>query len=153
MRISFSSIGLAAVLSAPLAAQVTPARPQAGQKPGTTRMEHMEGPWKEMNAFHAVLSSTFHPARDKKDLKPLRQRADQLAAAARAWSASTAPAPCASPDVRTTVGAIATDALAIGNLVLAEADDAALLKAISTLHDKFEVVEKACGAHAGMKHQ
>lgn len=114
--------------------------------------KHEAGPWKEMDAFHKLLGTTFHPAEGKKDLKPLRAKADSLSAAARTWAASTPPKACAAAEVRTTVGEISTDALAIGNQVLAQATDADLLKAITALHAKFEGVEKKCGGHEGMKH-
>jgi hypothetical protein len=129
-------------------------KPKEAMKHDMGQMNHMAGPWKEMNAFHAVLAATFHPAKDQKNVKPLREKADALAAAARAWTASTPPAACADAATRSTVAAISTDALAIGNQVLANAADAELTKAITELHDKFETVEKKCAPHdmKGMKH-
>ena len=106
--------------------------------------------WKEMDAFHALLAATYHPAADKKDLKPLRAKSDSLAAAARAWAASTAPS-CATEAVKSAVATISTDVLAIGNQVLANASDADLTKAIGAVHAKFESVEKACGGMMDMK--
>lgn len=116
--------------------------------------KHDATAWKEMDAFHALLGATFHPALEKKDLKPLRAKADSLSAAARTWAASTPPKACAAADIRTTVGELSTDALAIGNQVLQQASDADLMKSITALHTKFEVVEKKCGGHdmKGMKH-
>lgn len=116
--------------------------------------KHKPTAWKEMDAFHALLGATFHPAQGKKDLKPLRAKADSLSAAARSWAASTPPKACAATDIRTTVGELSTDALAIGNQVLQQATDADLMKSITALHTKFEVVEKKCGGHdmKGMKH-
>ena len=112
------------------------------------------GAWKEMNAFHALLAATFHPAQGKKDLKPLRAKADSLAAAARIWASSTPPKACAAADIRTTIGELSTDALDIGNQVLQQATDADLMKSITALHTRFESVEKKCGGHdmKGMKH-
>ncbi|MBK8249711.1 MAG: hypothetical protein IPK85_20270 [Gemmatimonadetes bacterium] len=129
-------------------------KPKEAMKHDMGQMNHMSGAWKEMNAFHTLLGATFHPASEKKDLKPLREKADALAAAARAWTASTPPAACADAATRSTVAAISTDALAIGNQVLANASDGDLTKAITALHDKFETVEKKCAPHdmKGMKH-
>lgn len=129
-------------------------KPREAMKHDMGKMDHMAGPWKEMNAFHAQLAATFHPAKDQKNLKPLREKADALAAAARAWTASTPPAACSDAATKSAVAAISTDALAIGNQVLANATDAELTTAITALHDKFEVVEKKCAPHdmKGMKH-
>jgi hypothetical protein len=122
------------------------------KEPMKHEMDHMAGPWKEMNAFHTVLAATYHPAAEQKNLKPLREKVEALSAAARAWTASTAPTACADSAIKSTVATISTDALAIGNQVLADASDADLTKAITALHAKFETVEKKCGGHQGMKH-
>jgi hypothetical protein len=147
----------ALVLAASLTAAASlgaQAKPKEAMKHDMGQMNHMSGPWKEMNAFHTLLGATFHPASEKKDLKPLREKADALAAAARAWTASAPPAACDDAATKSTVAAISTDALAIGNQVLANASDADLTKAITALHDKFEAVEKKCAPHdmKGMKH-
>lgn len=135
-----------------LSASLFVATPVMAQGHAHDAAKHEASSWKEMDAFHKLLGATFHPVAGKKDLKPLRAKADSLAAAARAWAASTPPKACS--DVRTTVGEISTDALAIGNQVLANASDADLTKSITALHDKFEAVEKKCGGHdmKGMKH-
>ncbi|MGQ0767310.1 MAG: hypothetical protein ACT4OZ_16805 [Gemmatimonadota bacterium] len=114
-------------------------------------MKHQASPWAEMNNFHSVLRDTWHPARQN-DLRPLRTKSSELAGTARAWAASTPPAACSNEKLRSTVFAISSEALAIGNLVLSEAPDAELLKALTALHDKFAVVEKGCTANTGMKH-
>jgi hypothetical protein len=128
----------------------------AGQPPKAAAKKHMPehemSPWKEMNSFHDILAATYHPSADDGNLKPLREKADALAAKAREWSASTAPAACASDSLRTTVGAISMDAVAIANQVLAQASDVDLKKAIAALHDKFQTVERSCRG-PGMKHQ
>lgn len=129
-------------------------KPKEAAKHDMAGMDHMAGPWKEMNAFHAALAATYHPAAEQKNLKPLREKADALAAAARAWTASTPPAACSAPEIKSTVASLSTDALAIGNQVLANASDEDLTKAITALHTKFETVEKKCAPHdmKGMKH-
>ena len=130
------------------------AKHQAAQKQDMGKMDHMAGPWKEMNAFHTLLAATFHPVQSTKDLKALREKADSLAATSRIWAASTAPAACGVDSIRSSVLTIAKDALAIENQVRGHATDADLTKAITVLHEKFESVEKKCAPHdmKGMKH-
>ncbi len=126
---------------------------QAGQTKTGHEMEagHMKSAWKEMDTFHTVLAAAYHPASSKKDVGPLREKANDLAFAAKSWSTSTPPASCNTAEVKSRVATIASDALAIANEVLASATDASLLTSIDELHTKFEKVEKACGGHA-MKH-
>ena len=47
--------------------------------------------WKELSAFHGVMSQTFHPA-EEGDLKPIRERSGELVEKAKAWKASAIPA-------------------------------------------------------------
>lgn len=148
----FSLIFASIALTAPLGAQDHAKQQQQKPKEEKAAMDHMAGPWKEMNAFHTALAATYHPAANQKNLKPLREKADALAAAARSWTASTPPAACADPALKSTIASISTDALAIGNQVLANASDAELSRAITELHAKFETVEQKCGGHKGMKH-
>lgn len=140
---------------AALAIATSIAGAQAATPPKAAAMKHdathETSPWKEMNTFHSILAATYHPASDAGNLKPLREKAADLAAKAREWAASTPPAPCASDTVRTTVGAISLDAVAVANSVLANATDEVLTKEIKALHDKFEGAKKGCGA-AAMKH-
>jgi cytochrome c556 len=156
MRLSIALAALALVGTAAQAQDHSKhqQKPKEPMKHEMGDMKHMAGPWKEMNAFHGQLAGAFHPAKEQKNLKPLRDKADALAAAARAWAASTPPAACSDPALKSTVAALSTDALAIGNQVLAYASDADLTTAITALHDKFETVEKKCGGHdmKGMKH-
>jgi hypothetical protein len=122
------------------------------QAQGEMKGHMMSSGWKEMDAFHKLLGSTYHPVQMGGDLKPLRAAASELSAAARAWTGSTPPSACNTEAVKTSVATISTDALAIANQVLANASDADLKTAITALHENFQKVEKACGGHAGMKH-
>jgi hypothetical protein len=116
-------------------------------------MEQMGRSWKEMNAFHQLLAATYHPA-SKDTLQPLRDRAAELAVAAKAWSGSTAPASCNSDEIKQKVATLATDAQGIAAQVQAKATDADLKTSIAALHALFESVEMTCGGHdmKGMKH-
>jgi hypothetical protein len=47
--------------------------------------------WKELSAFHTVMSQTFHPA-EEGDFKPIRERSGEMGEKAKAWKASAIPA-------------------------------------------------------------
>lgn len=116
---------------------------------------HMMSPWKEMDAFHAVLGGTFHPAADKGDLTPLKSNAQTLADKGKAWAGSTPPAACASDDNKKAVATIAGATADLAEKVKSGAADATLTAAITAIHDTFEKVEHSCvakGDMKGMKH-
>ncbi len=114
---------------------------------------HAAGGWMEMDAFHNVLAATWHPASKSDDLQPLRARAGALADAARAWAAAAMPKACDTPETRTTIAALATDARALADLAAKPATTDAQLKAsLKALHDRFEPVEQGCAPGGAMKH-
>ena len=122
-------------------------------KPDSARagmMDHMMGPWKEMNAFHRVMGATWHPASQKSDLAPLKARAKELLTSAETWASSkppAMPASCASEPVRNAATKVVTETKALVALVDAGSDDAKLKAALKSVHDAFEVAEKSCGGH------
>ncbi|HEX4935293.1 MAG TPA: hypothetical protein VFV33_19050 [Gemmatimonadaceae bacterium] len=169
---AFASLLAVAVMAAPAAAQhqhgakpdsAKPEKPamkhdmggmkhdMAGMKHEMGGKDHMATAWKEMDAFHAVLAGTFHPAADKGDFAPLKANAQALADKARAWAGSTAPATCATDEHKKTVESIATSAADLATKVKGGAPDADLKAAITAIHDRFETVEHACGGMNGMK--
>jgi len=122
----------------------------AGMKHDSGGMNHMATAWKEMDAFHAVLGGTFHPAADKGDFAPLKANAQTLADKAKAWAESAAPASCAKDEHKQTVAAIATSTAELATKVKGNTPDADLKSAITAIHDNFEKVEMACGGMGGM---
>jgi hypothetical protein len=153
------ALALTLMVAAPAAAQSTGAKEK--EKHDMSKVEHsamagkdhMGATWKEMDTFHTLLGATFHPVA-KDSLQPLRDKVSDLAAAAKAWSASTPPASCNSDDVRKAVGALSTDAESLAAQVKRGARDGELKKSITALHELFESVEKKCGGHDAkeMKH-
>lgn len=135
-------------------ALVTLAAPVAGAQQQHEMKEHGMSNWKEMDAFHAALGSAFHPS-EQGNLAPLKATADTLAARAKAWSASTPPASCASDDSKASVTWLATRTADLATAVRSGATDATLKERIAAIHERFETVEKACGGMhemKGMKH-
>lgn len=149
-RLSFTAAAVFAVTLAtsPLtlkAQDSTKTRPDTSAMGGD--MDHVMGPWKEMNEFHRVLAATWHPA-SKDDLVPLRVRARELKALADAWAASkapAAPATCGGDDVREAIAKVARDTRGITAMITAGADDNWLAASLKGVHDSFETIEAKCG--------
>ena len=105
--------------------------------------EHEKSGWKELDAFHDVMSAAWHPARND-SLAPARANATQLVSAAKAWAKAKAPSGCQSAPVSAAIARLVPESEAVAALVTRKADDATLKAALKTVHDTFHVVEAGC---------
>jgi hypothetical protein len=98
--------------------------------------------WKELDAFHEVMSKTFHPAEDGK-LEPIKARSQEMVDKAIAWQNSKAPAGYDKNAVKSALKKLVAGAKEINKLVKSNATDAVIKEKLSALHDVFhEIVEK-----------
>lgn len=98
--------------------------------------------WKELDAFHEVMSKTFHPAEEGK-LEPIKSRSQEMVDKAIAWKNSTAPAGYDKSAVMKNLKKLVKGAKEVNKLVQKNASDAELKEELSELHDVFhEIVEK-----------
>lgn len=112
-------------------------------------MGDMKSGWTELDAFHALLMSVWHPAQ-KDSLTMARTLAPTLAASAAAWEKSKGPAACDNAAARKALPGIVADAEAYANVAATKANDAAVKAALKKVHDGFETVGKPC-MQAAMK--
>ena|SRR5690348_15109708 len=99
--------------------------------------------WKEMEDFHVIMSSTYHPAEEGK-LEPIRKRSKEMVDKAVAWEKSTAPSGYDKKAVSTTLKKLVTGAKEIDRMVKANANDQALKTKLSSLHDVFHEIMEKC---------
>lgn len=111
--------------------------------PAAAHAMHSSG-WAELDDFHMVMMATWHPAKQKNDLAPIRARAAEMAAAADRWAESAAPGKCASPETEKAVAKVAAGSRALAGLVERNATDEEVKAALAALHDEFEGVEHGC---------
>lgn len=148
------ALAAAALSAAPLAAQQQPPA-KTTEKAGAMdhKMDHNAMPataWKELDAYHALMMATWHPAKDKNDLAPIRAKATEMVASAKVVAASKAPASCATkPEVQKAQAGLPGETEKVAKLVAAKANDADIKAGLKALHDAFDVLEHGCGA---MKH-
>ncbi|MBA4072073.1 MAG: hypothetical protein C0497_09600 [Gemmatimonas sp.] len=112
-------------------------------------MGEMKSGWKELDAFHTLLMSAWHPAL-KDSLTMARTLAPTLAASAAAWEKSKGPAACDNAAARTALPGIVTDAETYANVAATKASDSAVKAALRKVHDGFETAGKPC-MQAAMK--
>ena len=98
--------------------------------------------WQELDAFHEVMSKTFHPAEEGK-LEPIRNRSAEMLEKAIAWKNSTAPEGYDKNAVKENLNKLVKGAKEINKMVKKNASDKELKEELSELHDVFhEIVEK-----------
>ncbi len=149
----------AALIAAPLSAQEKPpAKPPATEMDHSKMMDHSktdhgaakaEG-WKELDAYHMLMMATWHPAKDKNDLAPIRAKATEMVASAKLVAASKSPMACQKPELLKAQAGLPAETEKVAAMVAAKAADADLKAGLKGLHDSFDVLEGCAGA--GMKH-
>ncbi|MBI2408612.1 MAG: hypothetical protein HYV19_09965 [Gemmatimonadetes bacterium] len=151
MRIRMMGLGVLLV-PALLIAQAKPAMPHDMSKMGQGQgmaMGDMKSGWAELDAFHSLLMSTWHPAM-KDSLAMARTLAPQLVVSAEAWAKSKGPASCDNAAVRKALPGIVADAKAYAKVVADKRNDAAVKGALKKVHDGFDAAGKPC-VQAAMK--
>lgn len=108
--------------------------------------------WKELDEFHMQMMATWHPAKEQNNMAPLKSMADRMLVAAKALAASKAPAGCQKPEIQKAQAEMPAATEKVVALVKKKASDADLKAALSTLHDKFEVLGDGCNTGMNMKH-
>lgn len=101
------------------------------------------GSWKEMEAFHEVISKTFHPA-EENNLKPLKENIAALTEKAMAWKKAKVPAGFNAALTATTLKKLATQVTDLQKAVKDNKEDAILKKKITDVHDTFHQVAEKC---------
>jgi hypothetical protein len=143
-RAASAAIVFCAALAAASTSAAAQASPPAGHAHGAAPMNHHMSGWKEMDAFHMLMMRTWHPAKESNDLKPIRAKADSMAAAAAGWAKAAVPTACDSKATRATISQVAAESRALATLVRRRASDARVKSALAALHERFETVEESC---------
>ena len=149
-----------APVKAPASAKPKPAMDHGGmdhaamhEKPAQPKSakadeNHAASGWKELDAYHAFMMATWHPAKGKNDLAPLRTRATHMAASAKALAESVPPRGCDTPALRSAARALAPATTELAVAAAKGATDAELKAALGSLHERFEILEMGCKAPA-----
>ncbi|MBR2648674.1 MAG: hypothetical protein IKD55_07525 [Sediminibacterium sp.] len=105
--------------------------------------------WKEMHAFHSVMSKTFHPA-EGGNLKPVKENAIELVTKAKSWQLSKAPVGYNEKVTSPILKQLVEKCNAIDAAVKAKKSDKELTKLITEAHDIFHEIMEKC--KVGEKH-
>ena len=99
--------------------------------------------WKEMKAFHKLMSSSFHPAEDK-NFKPLRAKADSLYMAAVTWQKSVIPANFKPTETKDALDKLVAETKGIADAVKTGIQDSDLFTLINNAHETFHKIVGEC---------
>lgn len=99
--------------------------------------------WPEKDAFHEVMSKTFHPAEEGK-LDPIKERIGDMVTKAKAWQKSTPPAELNKPEIKTALGNLVKGTKGLQKSIKKGASDADITKELKALHDVFHEIVGLC---------
>lgn len=99
--------------------------------------------WKEMDAFHDVMSETFHPS-EEGNLQPIKTRIDEMAAKAKAWRKSAVPANFDAKKTNTKLKELEKGIADLRKTIQGHGSDPAITKQLSELHDVFHYIMEKC---------
>ena len=99
--------------------------------------------WKEMHAFHTVMSKTFHPS-EECNLQPVKNNAALLLAKAKAWKASTPPAGYDASITTPILAQLIEDCTTIKNAVNSKQPNETLKTLITQAHETFHQIMEKC---------
>jgi hypothetical protein len=102
---------------------------------GTASAQHSSS-WKEMDAFHDVMSETFHPSEDG-NLQPIRTRIDEMVEKAKAWRKAAVPEKYDAAKTAPRLKALVKGAEALRKTIRKGGTDQAITTELSRLHDVF----------------
>lgn len=99
--------------------------------------------WAELEAFHKVMSATFHPA-EEGNFEPIKTRIGEMVEAAAKMNTSTVPAEFNKPEILETSKKMEADARALEEKIKAGAANEEILKDLTALHDTFHKIVGLC---------
>lgn len=99
--------------------------------------------WAELDAYHNVMSQTFHPAEEGK-LEPIRKRAGELAEKAKQWLDSKPPKIYDTADIKALLVKLNAESKTLADAVAKKVSDEQLKKDLTALHDRFHEIIGAC---------
>ncbi len=103
----------------------------------------MKTGWGELDAYHAVLMSMWHPAQ-KDSLAMTRSLAGALATTGDAWAKSKGPASCDNAAARKVIPSVITDTKGLARVATTAAKDAELKATLKKVHDGFVKIMMPC---------
>lgn len=111
---------------------------------GKTANAQEETTWKEMEAFHEVMSQTWHPI-EEGNYAPIRERSGEMADVAAAWKKSEIPAQYkAVKDIKKKLKELASETKELNKEIAKGIPDEEIKEEMAELHDLFHDIVGLC---------
>ncbi len=107
--------------------------------------------WAELEAFHKVMSQTFHPA-EEGNYQPIKDRIGEMVSAASSLVANPVPAEYNKPEILAAAQKLETDSKALETKIKAGATDQEIFTDLNALHDTFHTIVGLCNPKEEHKH-
>jgi predicted outer membrane protein len=105
--------------------------------------QEQKAPWPQMEAFHSVMSTTYHPAEEGK-FEPIKTRIGEMVTAAMAWQKSEPPAGYDKPGLKEKLKDLTKGAKELEKLIKKQVPDAELKTKFTALHDLYHEIVGLC---------
>ena len=99
--------------------------------------------WPELEAFHKVMSTTFHPA-EEGNFEPIKTRIGEMVEAAAKLTANPIPAEYNKQNIIDAAKKLETDSKALEEKIKAGATNEEIFKDLTALHDTFHKIVGLC---------
>lgn len=99
--------------------------------------------WTELEAFHKVMSETFHPA-EEGNYQPIKDRIGEMVGAASSMVTNPVPAEYNKPEIIDAAKKLETESKALEEKIKAGATDQAIFTDLNVLHDTFHTIVGLC---------
>ncbi len=99
--------------------------------------------WPEKTAFHAVMSTTFHPS-EEGNLEPIKTRSGEMVEKAEAWMKSTPPDEFNNKKIKKKLKQLYNESKDLDKLIKANGTDAEIKTSLAKLHDRFHEIAEIC---------
>lgn len=106
--------------------------------------------WPQLEAFHKVMSQTYHPA-EKGDFQPIRKRATELSEAMSNLIGTPFPEAYRSSDVKVLVAHLEERVAVVNKMVESKVTDKELMISLNEAHEVFHKLESVCKEMQGRK--
>ena len=108
-----------------------------------TGYSQQEAQWKEMEDFHTVMSTTFHPS-EEDNLQPLKEKAVDLLSKAKVWQKSVAPEGYNGSVTKPILKRLVQQCKVIKEAVEKGSPDTVLKAMIAEAHEIFHEIKEKC---------
>lgn len=106
-------------------------------------MAQEKAKWMEMEDFHTVMSTTFHPA-EEDNLQPLKEKAGDLLGGAKTWQKSVVPVGFKADVTKPILKRLVKECSKIKKAVESKKPDLELKAMITKAHDVFHEIMEKC---------